>query len=272
MTIAFACAGSHAPGSTAWTEAADKAQVDAIHGGYQKMKEKLADSNVDVLVMLTSEHWCNFFLDQVGAFCVGLADHYEGPVEPWLRVEKARIIGDPELAKAIVAAAYARDFEPNFAHELMLDHGTMVPLHFLLPRPDLPVVPIFFNTLAPPRPTPSRCLAFGRVIGEVLAKSPLRVGLVATGGLSHDPGEVGHGIIDTDFDHAFLKTIEAGDLDKLASYSDADLAGAGGGTLELLAWIALAGALGGAKAQTIAYEPVVPWATGMGIVEFDVAA
>ncbi|MFM1814139.1 MAG: hypothetical protein RLZ98_834 [Pseudomonadota bacterium] len=272
MSIVFACAGSHAPGVTAWTEAAAKEQVDAIHGGYAQMKQKLAAANVDTLVLLTSEHWCNYFLDHMGAFSIGLADHYEGPVEPWLKVEKHRLNGDPELAKAILENAYRHDFEPNFAHEMMLDHGTMVPIHFLLPRPDMSIVPIMFNTLAPPRPSPARCLAFGKAIGEVLAKSAKRIGIVATGGLSHDPGEVGHGIIDLEFDRNFLQAIEAGNLERLASYSDGDLAAAGGGTLELLAWIALAGALGGAKARTVAYEPVVEWATGMGIVEFDLAA
>ena len=38
--------------------------------------------------------------------------------------------------------------------------------------------------------------------------------------------------------------------------------------LMLRAWIALAGAVDGWKANVIAYEPVVPWATGCGLVEF----
>jgi hypothetical protein len=46
-----------------------------------------------------------------------------------------------------------------------------------------------FNTLAAPQPNANRCLAFGRVIGRVAAQSQKRIGLIATGGLSHDPGE-----------------------------------------------------------------------------------
>jgi hypothetical protein len=62
------------------------------------------------------------------------------------------------------------------------------------------------------------------------------------------------------------------DPDRLARYSDADLLEAGAGTLELLAWICLAGIMGQQKARLVAYEAVVPWATGMGIVSYDRAA
>jgi hypothetical protein len=72
----------------------------------------------------------------------------------------------------------------------------MVPLHFLAPRMDRPVVPVMFNTLAAPQPNAARCLALGRVIGRVAAQSTKRIGLIATGGLSHDPGEKNHGRID----------------------------------------------------------------------------
>ncbi len=41
----------------------------------------------------------------------------------------------------------------------------MVPLHFLRPRMDRPVVPVMFNTLASPQPNARRCLELGRLIG-----------------------------------------------------------------------------------------------------------
>ena len=167
--------------------------------------------------MLTSEHWANFFLDHIGAFCVGRAEAYSGPVEPWLKIEKAEIKGDPELAAELIEAAYDGGIEPGFAYELEFDHGTMVPLHFLAPRMDRPVVPVMFNTLASPQPNARRCLELGRVIGRVAAQSRKRIGLIATGGLSHDPGEKNHGIIDSEFDHRFLSAMAAGDAEKLSA-------------------------------------------------------
>ena len=218
--------------------------------------------------MLTSEHWANFFLDHIGAFCVGKAESYSGPVEPWLKIERQKIKGDPALAAELIEAAYDNGFEPSFAHELEFDHGTMVPLHFIAPRMDRPVVPVIFNTLASPQPSAQRCLELGRVIGEVAAKSKKRIGLIATGGLSHDPGEKNHGIIDTEFDRHFLAAMATAMARRFSRYYRAEFAKAGAGAFELLSWVALVGALGGRKGEVVAYEAVKPWATGRRADEF----
>jgi aromatic ring-opening dioxygenase LigB subunit len=268
MPISFACAVSHAPGMTAWANAAAAAQKDRIYGGFERLRGELDSSGTEILVLLTSEHWANFFLDHMGAFCIGRAAAYRGPIEPWLQIDKAEVKGDPALAAELLETSYDEGIEPSFAYELEFDHGTMVPLHFLMPRMDRPVVPIFFNTLADPQPTARRCLAFGQVIGQVAARSPHRIGLIATGGLSHDPGERNHGVIDTDFDQQFMSVMASGNTERLGRYSRAELAAAGAGAFELLSWVALAGALAGRKGETVVYEAVKPWATGIGMVSF----
>ena len=272
MPISFACATSHAPGMTAWANAAPPPQKDRIFGGFDRLRRELDASGTETLILLTSEHWANFFLDHMGAFCIGRAASYRGPIEPWLQIDKAEIKGDPELAAELLETSYDDGIEPSFAYELEFDHGTMVPLHFLSPRMDRPVVPIFFNTLAVPQPTARRCLAFGRAIGKVAARSRRRIGLIATGGLSHDPGERNHGIIDSDFDHRFMSEMAGGDVERLARYSRAELAAAGAGAFELLSWVALAGALDGCKGEVVVYEAVKPWATGIGMMSFAHAA
>jgi aromatic ring-opening dioxygenase catalytic subunit (LigB family) len=150
-----------------------------------------------------------------------------------------------------------------------LDHGTMIPLHFLTPAMNYPVVPIMFNTLADPQPTARRSLEFGRVLGQFAAESKKRIGFVATGGLSHDPGERNHGTIDSEFDHRFLTQMAACDTEQLALYTRGQFAAAGSGAFELLAWIALAGAVNGRKGEVVAYEAVKPWATGVGMVQYE---
>ena len=272
MPISFACAASHAPGITAWAEAAPAAQKDAVYGGFDRLRAKLDASGTEVLILLTSEHWVNFFLDHMGAFCVGRAEAYGGPVEPWLKIDKSQVKGDPALATEILETAYDHGIEPSFAYELQFDHGTMVPLSLIMPKMDRPVVPVLFNTLAVPQPTAKRCLALGRVIGDIAARSKRRIGLIATGGLSHDPGERNHGVIDSDFDAKFLAAMAAGDGERLGRYSRNEFAAAGSGAFELLSWVALAGALGGRKGEVVAYEAVKPWATGVGLMSFPAAA
>lgn len=270
MSIVFACAASHAPGITAWTEAAGPEQVGTIKGGFAKLSEAIAAANPDTILLLTSEHWANFFLDHASAFCVGRGDTFTGPVEPWLRIERRTMPGNPALATRLLEHCYAHGFEPSHSQELEFDHGSMVPLSFLVPAMDRKVVPIFFNTLATPRPSAKRCLELGRILRPALDAAPERIAIVATGGLSHDPGETNHGVIHTDFDKRFLGQMATADLAQLAGYSDAELLAAGAGTLELLAWICLAGIMGADSVpKVLAYEAVKPWATGVGMIAYD---
>jgi aromatic ring-opening dioxygenase LigB subunit len=150
----------------------------------------------------------------------------------------------------------------------------MIPLHFLTPDMRLPILPIVINTLPPPLPTPRRCFLLGQVVGEVVRRDTRRVGLIATGGMSHDRGESGHGHIVESFDRQFLEAMTAVDRGRLKNYTVAQLRAAGAGAVELLNWIALDGALDGAlegaRGEVFAYEPVVPWATGIGAMAFNV--
>jgi aromatic ring-opening dioxygenase catalytic subunit (LigB family) len=271
MPFVFAAAASHAPGITAWPDAPPADQRATVHDAFAAMRSELEAARVDALIMLTSEHWANFFLDHIGAFCVGRGDGFSGPVEPWLNVPKAVVPGAPDLATQIVEAAYANGVEPSYAHELEFDHGTMVPLHFLTPAMNVPVVPVIFNTLASPQPAAKRCFAFGEIIGNVARASSQRIGIVATGGMSHDPGERNHGMIDSDFDARFLSAMSTADDAALTAITSAQFAAAGAGAFELLSWIALRGALGGATGKILGYAPTVAWATGLGFMTFDAA-
>src|SRR5262249_23685488 len=157
----------------------------------------------------------------------------------------------PELAEALLAACQARDIEPGFSYELHLDHGTMIPLHFLTPAMNLPIVPVVINTLAPPLPAPRRCFQLGEAVGEAVRRDRRRIGLIATGGMSHDPGERNHGVIDQAFDRQFLEAMSQADAARLRSYTVAELQAAGAGATELLNWIALGGALNGTRGEVL---------------------
>ena len=269
MSIVFACAASHAPGMTAWPEAAPKEQADRFLGNYRKLGTMLPATKPDALVAITVEHWANFFLNHMPTFCIGRADHYTGPAEEWLRIPKSRVPGDSQLAAELLHACLDGGFDPTFSDELLFDHATMLPLHFVNPNMAVAVVPVIINTLTNPMPSAKRCLAFGELLGKTLEKTKKRVAVIATGGLSHWPGEAKHGKINIAFDKEFLDTLITGDRRVLAEYShDKINAEAGSGGHEIRTWITLAGALPDWKAELLAYEPVVPWATGCSLVAF----
>jgi hypothetical protein len=91
--------------------------------------------------------------------------------------------------------------------------------------------------------------------------------VLATGGLSHEPGGPRYFWVDEAFDRWFLEMLAKGDHDALlreCTLEKMEAAGSGG-TAELLAWItALAFTRG--PAEVLAYMPAVAWRTGTGMV------
>ena len=270
MSLVGAFAASHAPGITGRPSLPPAVESKPIFRAYDDLRSRLEAARPDVLVVVSPEHWANFFLNNMPAFCIGRADHYDGPIEEWLRIPKGRVPGDAPLAAALIDACLDGGFDPTFSDELLLDHATYLPLHFLNPDMTVPVVPVIINTLTPPMPTAKRCFAFGQFLGKVLQDSPKRIAMIATGGLSHWPGEAKHGKINVPFDKKFLNNLIARDLDRLTAYSHNEInAEAGSGGHEIRTWIALAGAVETWQPELLAYEPVVPWATGCGLVTFN---
>ncbi len=266
--IAAALAASHAPGITGWPEAAAPPEAERFFKGYGTLKERLRAARPDLLVVITPEHWANFFLDKMPAFCLGTGEEFLGPLEDaaFLRVPKTKVPGAPRQARALFEAM-SQEIDLAFSEELILDHGTMVPLHFLTPQMNLPVIPLIVNCLAHPMPPLKRCYRMGQVLGEIVRGWPERVALLATGGLSHWPAMLEAGKINSEFDRRFLQMLAQGCLDEYIRYSDADVeAQAGPGAHEIRTWVALAAVVAGAKGEVLAYEPVKAWATGCALL------
>jgi 2,3-dihydroxyphenylpropionate 1,2-dioxygenase len=140
--------------------------------------------NPDLVVVLGPDHFNGFFYDVMPAFCIGTAA--EG-TKDW-HLESGPLRVPRELALACVRFLQTRDFDVAVSHQMKVDHGITIPLFKLtgaLARYD--VLPVFVNCAADPRPSFRRVRAFGTALGEFLAGQGLRVTLVGSGGLSHDP-------------------------------------------------------------------------------------
>ncbi len=81
MSLVFAGIVSHAPGITGRAGMGDAGIVQEFHSAFRSMGERLAEARPDALVVVTAEHFANFFMNNMPAFAVGMADHYEGPIE-----------------------------------------------------------------------------------------------------------------------------------------------------------------------------------------------
>ena len=80
MSLVFAGVCSHAPGITGRAHLADPGQADAFHAAFHGLGELLA-ARPDAVIVVGAEHFANFFMNNMPAFAIGMADEYEGPIE-----------------------------------------------------------------------------------------------------------------------------------------------------------------------------------------------
>jgi hypothetical protein len=269
--IVMAYSASHAPMMTADPGSAPRQQAESFFGALEKVSDMARTTGVQAIVMITGEHFTNFFLDGLPQIAVGLDEEHLGPPEVWLQVPKKMVPSDSGLAAHITAGLIEQGQQPALSYGMKLDHGFMTVYYWLDPTMELPMVPIVLNCTTPPLMTTRQFYDFGVALGNAIRSYDGlgRVGLVAGGGLSHFVGEPRVGDIDEEFDRWFLDRLASGDLSEILDLPNDELMEAGNGTGEVRAWIALAGAMGGAAGHVLAYEPVYEWINGMGVVLYD---
>jgi hypothetical protein len=131
---------------------------------------------------------------------------------------------------------------------------------FLMGKVPVPVVPVFLNAYYPPnQPHPARCLALGEAIRRAVDgfDGDLRIGVLASGGLSHF-------VVDEDFDHAVIDAFRRHDTEFFRS---APLHKLMSGSSEIRNWICLAGAVSTLDLDWVSYTPGyrTPALTGTGL-------
>jgi aromatic ring-opening dioxygenase catalytic subunit (LigB family) len=263
MSLVFAGACSHAPGITGRAQLAEAGVRDAFHAEFHRMGDALMQSRPDALVVIAAEHFANFFMNNMPAYAMGMADHYEGPIEDssWLGIAKTRVPGNAGLSARLIRSVM-NDVDVAFAEEWKFDHGIMVPLHFLTPKFDLPVVPVNINCQGPPLTPLKRVWAFGTALRTACDEAPERIAIVATGGISHWPATPDSGKVNEPWDREFLARWQANDRDAMLSYSDeATYRDAGQGGFEIRTFIALAAAARGAG-EIRFYAPIPIFSVG----------
>ena len=267
MPLSFVGVCSHAPGITGRAERADPKRRETFLMALARLREAVEASRPDALVVIAAEHFANFFMNNMPAFAIGMADHYEGPIEDpgWLKIERRRIPGNAALSRRLIEGVL-QEVDVAYAEEWKFDHGISVPLHFLTPRYDLPIIPANINCQGPPLTPLHRAWAFGQALRHAADAVPERIALIGTGGISHWPATPNSGKINEEFDRLFLERFCANRRDELLAYTDEDTYRRGGqGGFEIRTFIAVAGAASGARANLLYYRPIPAFAVGCTI-------
>ena len=273
MPLVFAGVCTHGPGTTGRAERADPAVREPFFTAYRQMAADIKAAGAEVLLIVAAEHFANFFMNNMPAFAMGMADWYEGPVEDpeFIKIPHRRAPGDKALSRQLIESVQ-QSVDVAYAEEWRLDHGVIVPLHFLSPENDLKLIPCNINCQGPPLTPLSRAFAFGEALREACDAAEERIAIVGTGGISHWPATPDSGKINETFDREFMRRWAAADKDGLLSYTDAQVyAEAGQGGFEIRTYIAAAAAAGG-EGELQFYTAELPiFAVGVTVVRFDVA-
>jgi hypothetical protein len=276
VSIVIGILMSHAPGITSKPQLVDEQRWRSLKG-FEAGRELLESAAPDVIVAFVNDHFQNFFLDGMPAFCFGIGEEHVVPAPDLAHIvglPVRRFRGEPKLSKQLLQYAMESGFDPAFSEELRFVDELGVPFSFLLTETvDIPVIPIMINCVAPPLPSWKRCMELGTAVGSGLAKlaRDRRVMILGSGGLAHWIGTPETGRINSEFDRRVLALIEAGEGNQLASWNDDKIFfEAGNGAFELRNWAAALGAVGPCKAKTLGYAPAPEWLTGMGAMSLHI--
>jgi aromatic ring-opening dioxygenase catalytic subunit (LigB family) len=261
---------AHAPGVTGWIESCPVEDQQAIQAGYEELGRTMREARPDIIIGVGNDHLLNLPLKNPPNWRVDCSREWNGPAEffkAWLKQPGYHVKGRTDISEVVAREVMAAGFKVDRGENLLFDDNWSVPLWYL--GYDVPILPIHMNCINPPVPDPAECIRFGhelrRIVRDVLPPG-LRVGLMGTGGLSHEPGGPRYFTMDSKFDRWFLALMEESDPDRVvreATIERMNDAG-GGGTTELLAWMVAMAAAGGTPARTVFYVASQEMRCGIG--------
>src|SRR6266567_3055851 len=203
------------------------------HHGFRVLRDKIAELRTDVLVVFSDDQLECFDFNNYPAFAVFVGEQFKKSprVRPGREGDTAGrhaepgscFKGHPALSTAILTGVMKRSFDPAFCMDMPkpdrgIASGIIRPAEELTDW-HLPIVPIMMNVYFCPQPTAVRCYELGRAVRQVIDEYPddLRVGVVASGGLWHTPGQKG-AWLNEEFDRRTLDLLKLGDARGMADY------------------------------------------------------
>lgn len=197
--------------------------LSAVDDNLSLFREQLAQTRAETVVIVSSDHLRQYVIGTIPAFVVGRGPMMAGTHPDEIRafgLPSRQVVGDPEVASWLLGRHELPEaFDYAFSDELWLDHGFMVPLLYLMPELDVPVVPIHANTMALPIPGAARFASLGNHLRAAIGSAPSdkRVAVVVSGHLATEiggPRQFTGGSPDPDFDELGVAMLASGDLDQ----------------------------------------------------------
>lgn len=219
-----------------------------LFAGFEASKQWIAEQKPDVVILVYNDHASAFSLDLIPTFAIGCAETFEPADEGWGRRPVPVVQGHPELAWHLAERLIQDEFDMTIVNRMDVDHGLTVPLSLMFGQPEAwpcRVIPLAVNVVQYPPPSGRRCYNLGQAIRRAVEAFPsdLKVVVFGTGGMSHQLQGARAGLINRDFDTAFLDGLVA-DPEAVAAIPHIDyVREAGSEGIELVMWLIMRGAL-----------------------------
>ncbi len=74
----------------------------------KQVREQVEKAEPDVIIEVDSDHFVNFFYNNLPSFCIGMAEEAQGPQETWCPMPRYTLKGHVPMAKALYQVRSAR--------------------------------------------------------------------------------------------------------------------------------------------------------------------
>lgn len=216
--------------------------------GYEFSKSWIRREKPDVVILVYNDHASAFSLKMIPTFAIGCGEEFRPADEGWGPRPVPIVKGCPGLAWHIMQSVIQDSFDLTVVNEMDVDHGLTVPLSLMFGQPEewpCRVIPLAVNVVVYPPPSGQRCYDLGKAIGRAVESydEDLNVQVWGTGGMSHQLQGPRAGLINSEFDSAYLDRL-LDDPDGLAKMPHIEyMREAGAESIELVMWMVMRGAL-----------------------------
>ena len=249
--ISAGIASSHVPAIGAAIDQGNTKQDywKLVFDGYKWTKTWIKDENPDVVILVYNDHASAFSMDFIPTFAIGCAEEFQPADEGWGHRPVPTVIGHPDLAWHIAQSCILDEFDLTIINKMDVDHGLTVPLSLMFGQPKkwpTKIIPLAVNVVQYPPPSGNRCWMLGEAIARAVESYPknLNVQIWGTGGMSHQLQGPRAGLINKEFDTAFLNDLTA-NPERLRHMEHIEyLVESGSEGIEMVMWMIMRGALG----------------------------
>jgi protocatechuate 4,5-dioxygenase beta chain len=216
--------------------------------GFEFSKQWEAANKPDVVFLVYNDHATAFSLDLIPTFAIACADEFQPADEGFGARPVPPVKGAPDLAWHIAQNVIEQDFDLTIVNRMDVDHGLTVPLSLMFGQPPawpVKVIPFAVNVVQYPPPSGRRCYNLGKAIRKAVDAFPedLNVQIWGTGGMSHQLQGPRAGLINREWDTAFLDRLGP-KPEELAAITHLEyVRETGSEGIEMVMWLIMRGAM-----------------------------